>query len=84
MTGIKEYIETKRDYRLMAEYDAIGSSYLHMITSLNKALEIFEAIGNIEAVGAPNVIKECVKGGKRIVWDKLGGWGMLEKALNRK
>jgi hypothetical protein len=78
MIDIKEYIETRRDYRLMADYDGRKQAYFHWEMSLSEALKIFESAGK------PNFIQECVKGGKRTVWDRLAGWGVLEINLKNR
>ncbi len=83
MIDIKKYIETRKEQRLVAEYNGRKPIHLNGEMSLNTALAIFEEAGRVEAVGAPNIIQECAKGGRRTVWDKLSGWSILERRLNK-
>ena len=75
MIDIKEYIETRREYRLRAEYPGRKQIYIHGEVSLNEALEAFEKFGK------PHIIQECIKKRKITVWERISGWSKLEKNL---
>ncbi len=74
---VEEYIQKRKEYRLVGEYSVRKPIYIHGTFRLTEALEAFKQFGEVL------FIQECMKGRKVTVWNRQGQWGKLEQNLKQ-